>query len=70
MHETEGAEIALALSCGGAGNPFRPEAFGIGTEQHGTNRHAGSLVVPLREGVDRQRLRVDAVKVALGGFLR
>jgi hypothetical protein len=31
---------------------------------------AGALIVALREGVDRQRMRVDAVKVALERFLR
>ena len=69
LHETEGAEIALALSRGGAGHTFGPEALGIGAEQHGADRHAGALVVALREGVDRERLGVNSVQAVLGRFL-
>ena len=54
----------------GAGHAFGSEAFGIGAEQHGADRHAGALVVALRESVDRERLRVNSVQAMLGRFLR
>ena len=69
LHEAEGAEIALALSCGGAGDTFGSEALGIGAEQHGADRHAGALVVALREGMDGERLGVNSVQAVLGCFL-
>src|SRR5262245_23023921 len=69
LHETEGAEIALALPRGGAGHAFGPEALGIGAEQHGADRHANPLVVALGEGVDRERLGVNSVQTMLGRFL-
>src|SRR5215207_945487 len=67
-HEPEGTQITLALSCGEAGHIFGMEVLGIDAEQHSTNRHPGALVIALREGVDRDRLRIDSVKVVFACF--
>src|SRR5262249_61519948 len=65
LHETERAEIALALPRGGACHTFGSEALGIGAKQHGADRHAGALVVALREGGDREGLGLNALPTAL-----
>jgi hypothetical protein len=60
LHEAEGAEIALSLSCGRAGYILGSETLRIGAEQHSADWHAGSLVVALRKGMDRERLGINS----------
>src|SRR5262249_27893343 len=69
LHEAEGAEITLSLSCGRAGYIFGSETLGISAEQDGTDWHPGSLVVALGKGMNRERLGINAEQALFGGLL-